>query len=280
MKSILSSFIMLLVLQSASAQRKYNRADGDILSYEMVRVEGGTFDLGDDNDGPDRAPAHTVKLSDFLISTYEVKQAQWYDVMGSNPSVYCCDQCPVTNVSYNDVNEFIKKLNEKTSRHYRLPTEAEWEFAARGGKTENLVKPGKFVYRSEEDLLGGDRNTWKPERYKAGDKYAGRKGPQAIAWYEDNSRDFPHGVGRKQSNQLGIYDMSGNVEEWTSDWYANTYGTRDSVENPTGPIAGRSKVVRGGSYASPAVDLHVTRRAAYLPSTKSRTLGFRLVEDK
>lgn len=280
MKCILSSLVMLLVMHPAFAQRKYDLTEGGILCYQMVKVEGGAFDMGDDNDGADRKPAHTVKLNTFYMSAYEIKQAQWFDIMGSNPSLFCCDDCPVTNVSWNEVQEFITKLNEKTGKKYRLPTEAEWEYAARGGATERLIKDGKWVHNGVEEWLSCDRTARKPEKLKTGKHYAGRNGAQSIAWYESNSWDNPHHVGRKQPNPLGIYDMSGNVEEWTADWYAGTYGSKETVEDPTGPVAGRSKVVRGGSFASPAYELSVTRRAAYLPRTTARTLGFRLVEDK
>lgn len=267
-------------MQPAFAQRKCKLTEGGILSYDMVKVEGGAFDMGDNNDGADRIPAHTVILSSFGMTVYEIKQAQWFDIMGSNPSLYCCDDCPVTNVSWNEVQEFITKLNAKTGKHFRLPTEAEWEYAARGGNTECLVKEGKWAVTCSEDLLALERTKYKPEKYKTGKRYAGRNAVQHVAWYENNSWNAPHGVGKKQANRLGIYDMSGNVEEWTADWYAGSYGSKDTVENPGGPIAGRSKVVRGGSFSSPAVDVSVTRRAAYLPGTESRTLGFRLVEDK
>ncbi|MES2702028.1 MAG: SUMF1/EgtB/PvdO family nonheme iron enzyme [Bacteroidota bacterium] len=280
MKSILSSLLVMLVLQPAIAQRKYNLTDCGILGFDMVRVEGGTFDMGDDNDGADRKPAHTVKLRTFDMAVYEVKQAQWKDVMGTNPSAYCCNECPVTNVSWDEVQDFIKKLNAKSGRNYRLPTEAEWEYAARGGGSERLIKEGKMVRGGVNEFLVCDKNTRKPEKFKTGKRFAGKNGAQPIAWYEANSWQRPHEVGRKKSNDLGIYDMSGNAEEWTADWYATTYGSRDTVENPTGPAGGKAKVVRGGSYLSPSFELSVTRRAAYLPNTRARNLGFRVVEVK
>ena len=280
MKCILSSLLVLLVLQPAHAQRKHNNTSKSPLDIITVKVEGGTFDMGDDNESPDRKPAHSVKLSEFYLSAYEIKQDQWVAVMEKNPSLIQCAECPVTNVTWSDVQDFIKKLNTKTGKHYRLPTEAEWEYAARGGATERLIREGKAYRGGVNELFISQKNTRKPDQPLTGKKYSGKNGVQPIAWYEGNSWDRPHPIGRKQPNAIGIYDMSGNAEEWTADWYANSYGSKDTVENPHGPAGGKAKVVRGGSFMSPAPDLAVTRRAAYLPDTRSKTVGFRLVEDK
>lgn len=281
MTRVLSALLMLAFLQPAMAQRKYNRTDTSNLQFHMVRVDGGSFDLGDDNDGQDRKPAHTVKLKDYNIGAYEVKQIQWRAVMDNNPSFYCCDECPVTNVSWNDVQQFIEKLNSMTGRHYRLPTEAEWEYAARGGNTEDLVKE-KHPRGGVNELLipDNEKGLMKPEKDKTGKKFAGRRGPQSIAWFDQNSEGHVHPVGRKQSNALGIYDMSGNAEEWCADYYATSYGSKNDVENPQGPTGGKSRVVRGGSFESAGVETEVVRRAGYLPDTKAMSLGFRLAEDR
>jgi formylglycine-generating enzyme required for sulfatase activity len=273
---------MLLTL-SAAAQRKYNKTICGPLQIATVRVDGGYFDLGSDEDATDRKPAHTVKLNSFLMAQYEVKQAQWEAVMETNPSLHPCSECPVTNVSWDDAQAFIKKLNELTGKKYRLPTEAEWEYAARGGAHEELIKEGKSHHGGANEFLVSERNHGKriPDKELKGQRYAGRSaGIQSIAWYINNSGGRVHAVGRKQANELGIYDMNGNVEEWCSDWYARTYGSRDTVENPQGPDGGKSKVVRGGSMESTSDETTVTRRAAYLPATKARSLGFRLVEEK
>ncbi|WP_345078220.1 formylglycine-generating enzyme family protein [Nemorincola caseinilytica] len=284
MRSGLSSLLLLLLVLPASAQRKYNKNITGPLDIATVRITGGYFDLGNDEEAPDRKPGHTVKLNDFLMSTYEIKQEQWECVMEANPSHHQpCAECPVTNVSWNEVQEFITKLNELTGKKYRLPTEAEWEYAARGGSFERLVKPSRPNRGGVNEFLVAERNrnTRTPEKQKTGDRYAGRKaGPQSIAWYETNSDGYVHPVGRKQPNDAGLYDMSGNAEEWCSDWYATSYGSRDTVENPQGPAGGKSKVVRGGSIESTAHETAVTRRAAYVPTTKARSLGFRLVLDK
>ncbi len=161
---------------------------------EFVAVNGGCFQMGDNfGDGmADREkPVHEVCVSDFVIGKYEVTQGQWRKLMGSNPSKFnsCGDNCPVEQVSWNDVQQFIQRLNSQSGRNFRLPTEAEWEFAARsGGKHE---------------------------------KYSGGDNVDAVAWYGDNSGKMTHPVGQKQANGLGLYDMSGNVWEWVSDWYGN-----------------------------------------------------------
>jgi len=283
MRSGLSSFLLLLFTVPATAQRKYNKTIQGPLQIATVKVAGGYFDLGDDNGTTDRKPAHTVKLADYNMGQYEIKQEQWEAVMEDNPSHHQCKECPVTNVSWDDVQEFIKRLNELTGKTYRLPTEAEWEYAARGGVTEHLIKPGKPSRGGVNEFLVAEKNQGLrvAEKKKTGQRYAGRSaGPQSIAWYKENTNGNVRPVGRKQPNDIGLYDMCGNAEEWCSDWYTRSYGSRDTVENPTGPTGGKSKVVRGGSVENTAYEVTVTRRAAYLPDTKSRSLGFRLVEVK
>ncbi|RLD58109.1 MAG: sulfatase-modifying factor protein, partial [Bacteroidetes bacterium] len=160
----------------------------------MVFVKGGTFQMGSNNGGTDEKPVHRVSLDDFYIGKYEVTQKQWRKIMGNNPShFFGCDNCPVETVSWNDVQKFITKLNQKTGQHYRLPTEAEWEYAARGGSFESPTK------------------------------YAGNNYVDKVAWYYNNSNEKTHPVGEKKPNKIGIYDISGNVWEWCSDWYSNNY---------------------------------------------------------
>jgi formylglycine-generating enzyme required for sulfatase activity len=276
-----SSVLLLLLTQPAMAQRKYNMVKGGPLLIETVSVKGGTYDLGDDSGTIDRRPARSVQLADFKMSKYEIKQEQWEAVMGENPSEYKCAICPVTNVSWTDVQTYIGKLNEATGKKYRLPTEAEWEYAARGGEHEVLVKPG-HLKGGPNELLVAERNHGTKTREKTyiGEKWAGRSGGiQSIAWYVNNANGKVHQVGFKQPNELGLYDMTGNVEEWCSDWYAKTYGTAGDVKNPKGPSSGRAKVVRGGSIESTPKEATVTRRYAYLPDTKTKSLGFRLIEE-
>ncbi len=248
MKKILLPVVLLACLNPAFAQKQKGKKE-QLLTIDMISVQGGKFDMGDDSAYIDRRPAHTVALKNFSIGTYEVTQAQWKVVMGNNPSAYKCDDCPVTNVSWTDIQAFITKLNQMTGKTYRLPTEAEWEFAARGGMKEN------------------------PEHMK---KYSGREVLQYIAWFNRNSNDHQHPVGKKRANELGIHDMTGNVEEWTNDWYGKDYFTRRDTDNPQGPSGGNSKVVRGGSWESEKDEVSVTRRSAYTPDTKATSLGFRL----
>jgi len=216
----------------------------------MVLVKGGTFTMGcTDEQGKscenDEKPAHSVTLADFYIGKYEVTQRQWYEVTGSNPTAFTKNRnLPVDNVSWDEVQEFIRKLNEKTGKTYRLPTEAEWEYAARGGSKTS------------------------------GYRYSGGNNIDKVAWYRDNSELETHSVGGRQPNELGIYDMSGNVWEWVNDRYG-VYGS--SPENdPQGPLAGPNRVYRGGSWDDGAEECRVTDRDYYYPSYRSYTLGFRL----
>ena len=199
----------------------YARFTVNGVSFEMVRVEGGTFRMGDtteqgDYADSDETPVHSVTLSNYYIGKTEVTQALWQAVMGSNPSYSVGADLPVENVNWNDCQEFIQKLNSLTGRNFRLPTEAEWEFACRGGNNSR------------------------------GYKYSGSNDIDNVAWYRDNSgRDTLYSVATKAPNELGIYDMSGNVSEWCSDWYADY--TSYSQTNPKGPQSGRTRVFRGGS---------------------------------
>ena len=191
------------------------------VSYEMVWVRGGTFRMGATSEqGSDaygnEKPVHSVTLSSFYIGKTEVTQALWKAVMGSNPSCWKGDNLPVECVSWNDCQEFIRKLNALTGLNFRLPTEAEWEFACRGGNNSR------------------------------GYKYSGSNYIDNVAWYRDNSGDKTHPVATKSPNELGIYDMSGNVNEWCNDWYGGYTSGRQT--NPKGPYDGSRRVLRGGSW--------------------------------
>lgn len=196
----------------------------DNLISNMVHVAGGTFTMGATSEQgsdaeSDEEPSHQVKLSSFSIGRYEVTQEEWRAVMDSNPSCFQGDKRPVEGVSWNDCQEFIRKLNEMTGKHFRLPTEAEWEFAARGGNSSQ------------------------------GFKYAGSNNIDFVAWFEGNSGNETHPVGQKQPNELGLYDMSGNVWEWCSDNYGS-YPSYLLTTNPSGPSEASSDfshVIRGGS---------------------------------
>lgn len=226
------------------------RAVLEKLIANMVKVEGSTFTMGatpeQGNDAYEyERPAHQVTLSDYYIGRYEVTQKEWQAVMGDNPSKFYGDNLPVDYVSWNDCQDFINKLNQLTGLKFRLPTEAEWEFAARGGKQSK------------------------------GYKYSGSDNAKNIAWYEKNSGSKPHQVGTKEPNELGIYDMSGNVGEWCGDWYGRYSSSAQT--NPTGPSSGSRRVVRGGSWSISAWYCRVSLRYYYFPSDRDYDLGFRVV---
>ena len=220
------------------------------VTFEMVYVEGGTFTMGatseQGSDAYDREkPAHSVRLSNYYIGQTEVTQALWKAVMGSNPSHIKGDNLPVEKVSWDDCQEFVRKLNRLTGKTFRLPTEAEWEYAARGGSKSR------------------------------GYKYSGSNDIGAVAWYFDNSGSKTHPVGTKQANELGIYDMSGNVWEWCQDWY-DGYSSSTQT-NPTGPYNGSSRVLRGGCWYGGAGSCRVSFRIFSYPSCRDFSIGIRLV---
>lgn len=217
------------------------------VSFEMVRVEGDTFRMGatseqEDDADSDEKPVHSVTLSSYYIGKTEVTQALWQAVMGSNPSNFKGADLPVECVSWNDCQEFIQKLNRLTGRNFRLPTEAEWEFACRGGNKSN------------------------------GYKYSGSNDIDNVAWYDGYSGTHP--VGTKAPNELGIYDMSGNVWEWCNDWYTDY--TSYSQTDPTGPRRGSNRVSRGGSWIDRAGGCRSSDRYYNYPTSRYYTLGLRL----
>ena len=216
---------------------------------EMVFVQSGTFQMGsnDKNAESNEKPIHAVTLSSFQIGKYEVTQAQWKSIMGNNPSDFNGDNLPVENVSWEDVQEYLKKLNQKTGKKYRLPTEAEWEFAARGG-----TQSKKFLYSGSNDL-------------------------NSVGWIRDNSGDKTHPIGEKQANELGIHDMSGNVWEWCNDWYDENYYKNTSTSNPQGASFGSLRVLRGGGWGGLEYDCRVKRRGSDAANRRYYSLGFRIV---
>ena len=225
----------------------------DGISFEMVRVEAGTFAMGATPEMKDpfnwEKPVHQVtQTNDYYIGKYEVTQALWQAVMGNNPSDFKGDNLPVENVSWNDCQEFLSKLNSITGKTFRLPTEAEWEYAARGGKK------------------------------RRGYQYSGSSNLSDVAWYwvnSVNSDSKTHAVGSKQANELGIYDMSGNVLEWCQDWYG--FYSSSSQLNPTGATSGSYRVSRGGSWNNGARLCRSSYRDCNSPDYRDDYLGFRLV---
>ena len=221
------------------------------VSFEMVYVQGGTFRMGatveqgEDAYG-DEEPVHSVTLSDFHIGKYEVTQGLWKEVMGENPSHNKAgDNYPVERVSWEDCQRFIERLNSRTGLNFRLPTEAEWEYAARGGQ-----KSRGYKYSGSTYDLG------------------------SVAWYEGNSGNRTHPVGQKQANELGLYDMSGNVWEWCQDW-KGAYSS-SSQRNPSGPASGARRVLRGGGYYDCAGRCRVSYRNFSDPGNRNFN-GLRLV---
>jgi len=228
-----------------------------VYKFDMMLVAGGTFKMGCADEQSDcyydERPVHDVTLSSFYIGEYEVTQGLWKAVMGSNsnPSSFTGnDELPVDSVSWNQVKVFIDKLNSKTGRTYKLPTEAEWEFAARGG------------INSE------------------GYKFSGGDGIDSVAWYWSNSGSKTHEVGGKKPNELGIYDMSGNVWEWVSDWYNLEYyaffPSDTPSSNPSGPSEGIRRVIRGCSWYNNEKSCRVSLRAPNEPVMSNNNVGFRL----
>lgn len=257
MKIFLSTLI--IIFWTHIGQLKNDKVSSKVTfntnGFEMISIKGGTFVMGGTdlvNDGGpielnpltgDECP-HTITVKDFSIGKYEVTQAQWKEIMGDNPSYYKTnDNNPVENVSWVDVQVFIDKLNAKYSECFRLPSEQEWEFAARGGlQSKNF-------------------------------KYAGSNNANEVAWWEGNSKGKPHPVGTLKANELGIYDMSGNIWEWCADW---------KIPYPCNPLGkdfnNISRVLRGGTFASDSNSVRVRDRNGRNINLRLNTLGFRLAK--
>jgi formylglycine-generating enzyme len=240
------SVIALTLTYILFGQAPVHRVANEI-SENMVHIPGGTFTMGCTSKNrrdceDDEKPNHRVTLNAFKINKFEVTREQWEAVMGKNPSYFNnCTKCPVESVSWHDVQEFISKLNSLTGQNYRLPTEAEWEYAARGGQDY---------------------------------KYAGSNNIEIVAWHDVNSDYKIHPVGSKSPNGYGLYDMSGNVWEWCSDWYGSY--SRMSKANPKGTSSGSERVYRGGSWCNPPESSQVFFRTSDTPSHQSFNIGFRL----
>jgi formylglycine-generating enzyme required for sulfatase activity len=220
-----------------------------VTGMDLVLVKGGCFQMGTGDGDREERPVHEVCVDDFYMGKTEVTQGQWKSVRSRNPSSNDdSDMNPVEDVSWNDVQDFIRELNQRSGRYYRLPTEAEWEFAAReGGRKE------KWSGANNESEL------------------------DAIAWYDDNAHHDTHSVGQKRPNALGLYDMTGNVWEWVGDWYDDEYYSKSPRNNPGGPERGDDRVFRGGCYRDDAKDLRTTKRDKKSSGRSDSTIGFRLV---
>ena len=218
------------------------------VSFDMIVVEGGSFSMGATEEQgsdayTDESPVHQVKLSSFCIGKTEVTQELWKAVMGSNPSYYSGNNLPVEQVSWDDCQEFITKLNALTGKSFRLPTEAEWEYAARGGNKSQ------------------------------GYKYSGSNTIDDVAWYYSNC-GATRSVATKAANELGIFDMSGNVVEWCNDWYG-AYSS-NAQTNPTGADSGTTRVCRGGGGSTNARWNRVSMRLKFGPAARANNRGMRL----
>ena len=220
--------------------------------FEMVDVAGGCFEMGDfeGSGNLDEKPLHHVCVEPFAIGKYPVSQLEWISIMGQNPSANpkCGGSCPVENMTWTEAQEFIRRLNSRGTPKYRLPTEAEWEYAARGGDR---------------------KRTW-----------AGTSDPSQLgsyAWFIENAFFQTHPVGQKKPNEFGLYDMSGNVWEWTADRYSADYYAKSPEHDPPGPTSGDRRVVRGGYWGSPSELLRTTRRVSLPPDARGPGFGLRLV---
>ena len=225
------------------------------IEEKMVAVEGGNFTMGCNNPMDTECvasekPRHTVTVKTFKMAKFDVTQKEWKAIMGTTPAGKYCAECPVVNVSWFDVQMFINKLNQLTEKNYRLPTEAEWEYAAKGGN-----KGHGYIY-------------------------AGSDEPNNVAWYDSIMSKEIHPVGQKKANELGIFDLSGNVWQWCSDWFNDKFYSNSPSNNPTGPaVATKDRALRGGSWWGPRRDCRVANRDKFPPDSKDDDVGFRLVRN-
>ncbi|MBP7652293.1 formylglycine-generating enzyme family protein [Candidatus Dependentiae bacterium] len=248
-RGLVKRFNKLLALNIALPKIKHGVTDeidlGGGVKLEMVFIEGRNFNMGSNNGSDDEKPVHRVTLDDFYIGKYEVTQEQWEAVMGENHSEFKGNNLPVEQVSWEDCQEFIEKINEITGMKLRLPTEAEWEYAAKGGQ--------EYEYSGSDDL-------------------------DEVGWYSSNSGNRTNSVGQKRSNGYGLYDMSGNVCEWCQDWYQEDYYSNSLTDNPNGPQFGSGRVLRGGGWYDGGDDYcRVASRDGNGPSYRGSNYGFRLV---
>lgn len=251
------SVAVLLIVLSNNAKTDISDLSHLVVNgvpLDMVYVEGGCFNMGsvEDNDkyGKDEYPAHRVAVSDFYIGKYEITQKQWMAVMnGSNPSHYKGDNLPVENISFYNAVEFLRDLNDLTGLEFDFPTEAEWEYAAKGG-----LKSRNFLY-------------------------SGSDNPDEVAWYLNNSpTKATREVGLKKPNELGLYDMSGNVWEWCRDYYdPNYYSNMNDSVNPQGAVLSPQRNLRGGSVQLGSLYCRSANREGYDPSAHDSDYGLRIV---
>ena len=257
----LVTLVMGSTFASCGSGNKNTKAYVNQYGMEFVLIPAGTFMMGSPPDEPGRNAdevQHKVKLTkSFYMQRTEVTQKQWSRVMGANPSLFknCGNDCPVEFVSWKDCQEFVRHLNQQEeSKKYRLPTEAEWEYACRAGSSSAFA------------------NGPVTQTGCAYDKHL-----DAIGWYCGNSGRRPHAAAKKIPNAFGLYDMHGNVWEWVEDWYG-AYPS-EAVTDPTGPASGSSRVLRGGGWHEDVEGCRSAVRLGRPPDSKAGTLGFRLARD-
>jgi len=221
------------------------------IESKMVTVQGGEFLMGCMNPSDTEClawerPRHKVTISTFQIAKYDVTQKEWKAIMGTAAPGKYCAECPVVNVSWNEAQLFINKLNQLSGKNFRLPTEAEWEYAAKGGNKAH------------------------------GYKYAGSDEPMTVAWYDSVISREIHPVGQKKENELGLFDMSGDVWQWCSDWWDPKFYSNSPSNNPNCQVASKERCLRGGSWWGPLRDTRVANRDKFPPDSKDDDVGFRL----
>jgi formylglycine-generating enzyme required for sulfatase activity len=252
------------------------RQESARVKFEFAKIKPGEYMMGCSNGDPDcladEQPAHRVRITKaFEIGKYEVTQSQWQSVIGTSPAHFKGPDRPVESVSWNDVQQFLARLNQQHDGYrYRLPTEAEWEYAARAGTTARYYAPSLDAIAWYGDNSGekiiDSKAIWEADRAN----YVKRIG---------ENRDETHSVGLKQPNAWGLYDMEGNVLEWVQDWYADQYYRSSPAADPPGPANGQFRVVRGGSWSYNAVFARVSHRALVEPSSSNLLIGFRCVRE-
>lgn len=218
--------------------------------FKMIPVEGGSFMMGAADDDSEawnsEKPRHKVTLDSYYMAETQVTQALWEAVMGSNPSNWKAPNRPVECVNWNDCQQFLQKLNALTGQKFCLPTEAQWEYAARGGK------------------------------HSKGYKYAGGNNLDNVAWWDGNSGNETHDVKQKAANELGLYDMTGNVWEWCNDWFDYNYYANSPEHNPQGPGSGGNRVLRRGGWFNGARGCRLSCRNGSVPGFRYCSIGLRL----
>lgn len=240
-------FIVLFTTFSISLQAQF--LDTLLAENSMVLVEGGKFKMGSAEGLKNGCPVHEVTLNSFYISKFEITTNLYLAVMDSLGICEACGQCPVIGLSVFEIDSFIKRLCKRTGKHYRLPTEAEWEYAAMGGNKSR------------------------------GYKYSGSNDLDSVAWFKDNADKHRHPVGQKKPNELGLYDMAGNAWEMCSDWYDPKYYKKAAVFNPRNDSKTPYRVVRGGSWRSPKERCYSKARNRNIKDHRKENDGFRLVVD-